>query len=211
MSTFEEPYQQFFSQQLYVDPNVYPLGHYEPGRDKTPTDSLINHTGLSPIPLTATPPHSRHASRPPEPSGEQLPDHMLWDDGSLSDSPTSVRTPDGESFEVEMHDSDIGNFYSEGMNMSTQSSHNAIPAVDQSMMLTSQNTFSDHSMSSNIHYRFSVDMHSSQHSTGPGDGISCTAVSDSLYGPKPAHEPVSTSAASPQFFRFQLYNPITPA
>jgi hypothetical protein len=150
MSTFEEPYHQYFSQQLYVDPNAFTLANYDAGGNKTPTDSLINHTGLSPVPLTATPPHSRHASRPPEPPRDQLPDHMLWDDGSLSNSPTSVKTPDGESFEVEMLDSDVRNFYSEGMNMSTQVSHNAIPAVDQSMIFTSQNTFSDHSMSSSL-------------------------------------------------------------
>lgn len=150
MSTYEEPYQ-YFSQQLFVDQNTY-LANYDVGGNKTPTDSLINHTGLSPIPLTATPPHSRHASRPPEPSRDHIPDHMLWDDGSLSNSPTSVKTPDGESFEVEMLDSDVRNFYSEGMNMSTQVSHNAIPAVDHSMMLTSQHTFSDHTINAALEH-----------------------------------------------------------
>jgi hypothetical protein len=71
---------------------------------------------------------------------------MLWDDGSLSNSPTSVKTPDGESFEVEMLDSDVRNFYQQGASMSTQVSHNAIPAVDQSMLFTPQGTFSDHGM-----------------------------------------------------------------
>jgi hypothetical protein len=148
MSMFDEPYHPNFHQQsLFFDPHTFPLGHYDTTRrDKTPTDSLINHTGLSPIPLTATPPLSRNPSRPPEPPRDQPPDHMLWDDGSLSNSPTSVKTPDGESFEVEMLDSDVRSFYQQGASMSTQVSHNAIPAVDQSMLFTPQGTFSDHGM-----------------------------------------------------------------
>jgi hypothetical protein len=81
------------------------------GGDKTPTDSPINHSGLSPIPLTATPPLSRNPSRPPEPPRDQTPDDMPWDTGGLSNSPKSVRTPDVDPFEVEMLDSAVRNFY----------------------------------------------------------------------------------------------------
>ncbi|KAH7401763.1 hypothetical protein DE146DRAFT_440794 [Phaeosphaeria sp. MPI-PUGE-AT-0046c] len=147
MSMFDEQPYQHFTHQLFVDPNAYSLGQYDTGRDKTPTDSLINHTGLSPIPLTATPPYSRHASRQPEPSQEQLFDHMSWDDGSSSNSPTSVKTPDGESFDADMLDPDQHDIYSEAMTMSTQVSHNVIPAVDQNIMFTSQNRISDHVLS----------------------------------------------------------------
>jgi hypothetical protein len=41
---------------------------------------------------------------------DQASDRMVWDDGSHPNSPTSVRTPDGDSFEVEMLDSDLRNF-----------------------------------------------------------------------------------------------------
>lgn len=83
---------------------------------------------------------------------------MLWDDGSLSNSPTSVKTPDGELFEVEMLDSEsMRNFYHQtGVNMSTQVSHNAIPAVDNGMFLTPQGSISDHGMSVVVHASFSL-------------------------------------------------------
>jgi hypothetical protein len=152
MATFHQPYQHFQQQQIFVDPYTFAFGHHDTGREKTPTDSLINHTGHSPIPLTTTPPISRNPSRPPEPPRELPSDHMLWDNGSLSNSPTSVKTPDGESFEVEMLDSDsLRNFYHQsGVNMSTQVSHNAIPAMDTSMFLTPQGTISDHGMSVDV-------------------------------------------------------------
>lgn len=66
----------------------------------------------------------------------------------MSNSPTSVRTPDGESFEVEMLDQDMRTFYQHnGVNMSTQASHNAIPALDTNMFFTPQGTISNHGMS----------------------------------------------------------------
>jgi len=147
MSTFSQQYH-FQEQPIFIDPHAFSLGHYDPGRHKTPTDSLINHTGLSPTPLTTTPPLSRNPSRPPEPLRDHPPDHLLWDNGSLSNSPTSVRTPDGDSFEVEMLDSEsIRNFYHQnGANMSTQASHNAVPAVDATMFYTPNGTISDHGM-----------------------------------------------------------------
>ncbi|KAH7077368.1 hypothetical protein FB567DRAFT_535115 [Paraphoma chrysanthemicola] len=145
MSTFSQQYQHF-QQPPFFDPYTFASGHYDTGREKTPTDSLINHTGHSPIPLITTPPLSRNASRPPEPPRDQPPEHLLWDNVSPSDSPTSVRTPDGESFEVEMLDADVRNFYHHnGMNMSTQVSHNAIPAEDTSMF------FSNHAIDSALH------------------------------------------------------------
>jgi hypothetical protein len=148
MSTFSQQYH-FQDQPIFIEPHAFSLGHYDPGRHKTPTDSLINHTGLSPTPLTTTPPLSRNPSRPPEPLRDHTPDHLLWDNGSLSNSPTSVRTPDGDSFEVEMLDSEsIRNFYHHnGANMATQASHHAVPAVDSSMFFTPNGTISDHGMS----------------------------------------------------------------
>lgn len=145
MSTFQQPYLHFQQPQLFADAHTFAFGHYDAGREKTPTDSLINHTGLSPIPLTATPPLSRNPSRPPEPLRDQPPDHMVCDYGSLSNSPQSVKTPDGESFEVEMLDSDsIRNFYHQsGVDMSTQVSHNVVPAVDSSMLLSDQGILND--------------------------------------------------------------------
>ncbi|KAH8731520.1 hypothetical protein GQ44DRAFT_767385 [Phaeosphaeriaceae sp. PMI808] len=147
MSTFQQQYQHF-QQPLFVDPHTFTFGHYDARREKTPTDSLINHSGHSPIPLTTTPPISRNPSRPPEPLRDQPPDHMLWDNGSLSNSPTSVRTPNDESFEVEMLDSEsIRNFYHQnGASMSTQVSHNGIPAVAPGMFLTPQGDISDHAL-----------------------------------------------------------------
>jgi hypothetical protein len=146
MSTFSQHYQhQHFPQQtLFVDPHTLTFAQYGTGREKTPTDSLINHSGLSPIALTNTPPLSRQSSRPPEPPRDQPLDHMLLDNGSSSNSPTSVRTPDGESFEVEMLDSEMSNYYHQtSMSMSSQAHHNSIPAVDSNMFLTPQGTISD--------------------------------------------------------------------
>jgi hypothetical protein len=147
MSTFQEQWQQFPQPQLYVDPHAFAFNPYGIGREKTPTDSLINHPRFSPGPLTATPPASRNPSQPPEAFRDQ-PDQMLWDDGSISNSPTSVRTPDGESFEIEMLDTGVRNYYQQnGMEMSNQEVHNAVPAVDQNMIFTSNGTFSDHGTS----------------------------------------------------------------
>ncbi|KAL5122022.1 hypothetical protein ACEQ8H_000238 [Pleosporales sp. CAS-2024a] len=131
MSMFDEQFQYFQQQPLYYGQPTFAFDHHAAG-PKTPTDSLLNHTGLSPAPLTATPPLSRTSSRPPElPRDQPVPDQILWDDGSLSNSPTSVRTPDGESFEVEMLDTDLRTFYQTGQqNGSTQVFQNAIPAVD---------------------------------------------------------------------------------
>ncbi|KAH7391836.1 hypothetical protein BKA66DRAFT_413171 [Pyrenochaeta sp. MPI-SDFR-AT-0127] len=145
MSTYSQHYHQFQEQPLFIDPHAFDYGHYDPRRSKTPTDSLINHTGRSPGALTTTPPLSRNPSQPPEPSRDQFPEQMLWDNGSASNSPSSVRTPDGESFEVEMLDSEsMRNFYNQnGNTMSTQTTHNTIPAMDSTMFFTDQAMFSD--------------------------------------------------------------------
>jgi hypothetical protein len=145
MSRFDEQqYTTYHQQSLYVEPHAFTFTQYGTGRDKTP-ESLVNHSGYSPTPLTATPPLSRNPSRPPEPLRDQPPEHMLYDDG-ISNSPTdSVKTPNDESFEVEMLDTDVRNFY-QGVSMSTQVSHNAIPAMDQSMLLP-DGTFSDYGRS----------------------------------------------------------------
>ena len=135
---------------MFQQPYTFELAQNGPRRSKTPTDSLINHTGLSPGgyspgPLITTPPPlSRNHSQQPIPSRDQLPDQSFWDHGSFSTSPTSVRTPDNDSFEVEMLDSDIGRFYQQDANiMTTQSSHNNVPAVAPNMFFAPQNVFSD--------------------------------------------------------------------
>ncbi|KNG49179.1 fungal zn binuclear cluster domain containing protein [Stemphylium lycopersici] len=145
MSTYSQHYHPFQEQPLFIDPHAFVYGGHYDGRQrsKTPTDSLINHSGLSPGPLTTTPPVSRGPSQQRE--LPQDPEHMLWDNGSSSNSPTSVRTPDGESFEVEMLDSESmrSYYHHNGNNMSSQASHNAMPPMDSSMMFTDQGTFSD--------------------------------------------------------------------
>lgn len=147
MSRFDEQqYNTYHQQSLFADPHTFTFPQYGTGREKTP-ESLVNHSGYSPTPLTATPPLSRNPSRPPEPLRDQPPEHMLYDDGSLSNSPTdSVKTPNDESFEVDMlDDTDVRNYY-QGVSMSTQVSHNVIPAMDQSMLLPN-GTFSDYGRS----------------------------------------------------------------
>lgn len=151
MATFQSYYQpQPHEQQQFAYPHAFNYGFYDTTavREKTPTDSLINHTGLSPIPLTTTPPLTRNHSNQPEPLHDQPPDQLLWDNGSFSDSPT-VRTPDGESFEVEMLDSEsaMRTFYQQNDPvMTTQVAHNTIPAVDQNPFFTPQGTISNHGM-----------------------------------------------------------------
>lgn len=149
MSTFppQIPFQQH---QFFCEPYTFELAQDGTRRSKTPTDSLINHTGrspggYSPGPLITTPPPpSRNPSQQPTPSQEQLPDQSFWDHGSISNSPTSVRTPDNDSFEVEMLDSEIGRFYHQDTNiMTTQSSHNNVPAVAPNMFFTPQQVISD--------------------------------------------------------------------
>lgn len=70
---------------------------------------------------------------------------MLWDNGSSSTSPTSVRTPDGDSFEVEMLDSDsMRNYYHQnGNTVASQTSPTGLPTMDSSMLFTAHGTFSD--------------------------------------------------------------------
>ncbi|KAF2016039.1 hypothetical protein BU24DRAFT_347388 [Aaosphaeria arxii CBS 175.79] len=77
-------------------------GHYEDNRRSKSPASLINQNGLSPGPLS-TPPMSRNPSQPLEP----VPDQMVWDNGvgSPSDSTSSLQTPDNESLDFEMLDS----------------------------------------------------------------------------------------------------------
>lgn len=131
MSNFSHQYQYQEQQQIFVDPDTYFMFH----GSKTPTESLVNHTGLSPGPLTTPPPSSRNPSQPPEPVHDHLhqPDYMLYDNGSPSNSPTSVRTPDNDSFEVEMLDSEMRTFYQNGGAMSTQGASNGLQAMDSSM------------------------------------------------------------------------------
>jgi hypothetical protein len=144
MSAYSQHYA-YSEQPLFVDPHAFVYGgQYDARqRSKTPTDSLVNHTGLSPGPLTTTPPLSRGPSQQPELL--QDPEHMLWDNGSSSTSPTSVRTPDGDSFEVEMLDSEsMRNYYHQnGNTMPAQTTPNRLPTMDSSMMFTAQGTFSD--------------------------------------------------------------------
>ncbi|KAF1949598.1 hypothetical protein CC80DRAFT_255834 [Byssothecium circinans] len=141
-------YQQYAYQQpqVLVNPNVFVGYGPDAQRSKTPT-SLINHTGHSPGPLS-TPPLSRHASQAPEPLPEQVPEQMIYDDsfGSLSNSPTSVRTPDHDSFEADMLDSQsMSEFYhnQNAMMTTTQVSRGSIPAMETNMYTyNEQDTFS---------------------------------------------------------------------
>jgi hypothetical protein len=102
---------------------------------------------------------------------------MLWDDGSLSNSPTSVRTPNDESFEVEMLDSDVRTYYQNGVDMSNQGTHHAIPATNQNMLFTPQGTFSDHGMWMCRLPLLSTDLFSPTHSFASDNGVSGSAVS----------------------------------
>ncbi|KAH6629821.1 hypothetical protein C7974DRAFT_395298 [Boeremia exigua] len=146
MSAFPPQYP--YQPQFLYEQSVFQSSHNGARRSKTPSESLIGHTGYSspggysPGPLITTPPPlSRNPSQQPVPPQEQLPDQSFWDNGSFSNSPTSVRTPDNESFEVEMLDSDIGRFYQQDASiMTTQSPHNNIPAVDSNMF------FNDHTI-----------------------------------------------------------------
>jgi hypothetical protein len=147
-SQYSYPPQQ---QQLYYEPSGFELAQDVTRRSKTPTESMINHTGLSPGgyspgPLITTPPPlSRVPSQQPVPSQEQLPDQIYWDNGSFSNSPTSVKTPDNDSFEVEMLDNpDMRSFYQQDSNtMSTQVAHNNVQAVDSNMFFSDQGMFGE--------------------------------------------------------------------
>ena len=116
-------------------------------RSKTPT-SLVNHTGLSPGGPLSTPPMSRDASRGPEPLPPQFPDQMVYD-GSASNSPTSVRTPDNDSLEELVLDThSLRNFYHDNRAMmpAQLSPQTLTAADDNSAFLTTQGTISDQGM-----------------------------------------------------------------
>jgi hypothetical protein len=85
-------------------------------RSKTP-GSLYNHTGLTPTPSgPISTPQSRDNSQPPpeQPFVQPLEQMNNWDDapdGSYSTSPTSVRTPDENTFDQDMPDAAFRDFY----------------------------------------------------------------------------------------------------
>jgi hypothetical protein len=146
------PYQD--QSEVFIASNPYGYGQHTGTvqRSKTPT-SLVNHTGHSPGPLS-TPSVSRNASQGPE----QLPDHaeqMVYDDtyGNFSDSPTSVRTPDDNNFEVEMLDTQsMRDFYhTQNGAMTTQVSNARLPALETNMFLTPQDTYTDQGMQPVLH------------------------------------------------------------
>lgn len=147
MSTYYQ-YPHFPPQTFNFGPQAFLLDYHGAQRSKTPTESLLNHTGLSPGPLT-TPPHSRNPSQPPESIHEQPPEQMLYDNGSVSNSPTSVKTPDGDSFEVEMLDVEMRNFYDQNFHaMSTQAPNHTVPVTDHGMYFSNEGTaFLVHHMS----------------------------------------------------------------
>lgn len=82
---------------------------------------------------------SRDVSQGPDPPPAQYPEHMVYD-GSASNSPTSVRTPDNDTFEDLMLDShSMREFYqSDGDMITTQVSHGSVAAVDNSNVFISQ-------------------------------------------------------------------------
>lgn len=125
--------------QALLPTNVLNYGQIEDRGSKSPL-SLINHPRQSPGPLS-TPPHSRNTSQPPE----REPDQMVYDDvgGSQSDSPTSIPTPDFESFEIEMLDAEAAmrEFYHHNHSVamvSTQMQQDPIPAMDTDFFLSNQ-------------------------------------------------------------------------
>lgn len=128
--------------QYYQYPNMFQYSQHDSQRPKTPI-SMINHSGFSPGPLS-TPPMSRNTSQPPEQLPEQPPDQMTWDDvaGSISNSPTSVRTPDNDAFDIDMLDApeEMRNFYGapNAAMMTTHMSHQTLPALDPNMLFTDQ-------------------------------------------------------------------------
>jgi hypothetical protein len=138
MATYPQYYQYSEQAQLLSTSNMFQYSQYDSQRPKTPT-SMINHSGFSPGPLS-TPPMSRNTSQQPEQLPEQPPDQIAWDDvtGSISNSPTSVRTPDNDTFDIDMLDApeEIRNFYRapNAAMMTTHISHQTLPALDQSTM-----------------------------------------------------------------------------
>jgi hypothetical protein len=142
MSAYSQHYQHYQEQPAFINPHAFFYNaQYDNQRSKTPTDSLINHTGHSPGGPLATPPlASRNLSQHLELPQDQLPEYMQCEDDSSSTSPTSVRTPDGSSFEGEMIDFSP-NYHQNGNTMSTQSSYHSLPAVDSSMLLSDQGLF----------------------------------------------------------------------
>jgi len=137
MSTYSQHYQTYQDQPLFIDPHAFVYGQYDSRRSKTPTDSLINHTGLSPGPLATPPPVSRGLPQQPELPQDQPPEYMQWEIDSSSTSPTSVRTPEGSSFEGDMIDY-TPNYHHNGNTMSSHGSHHSIPGVDSGMLFSDQ-------------------------------------------------------------------------
>lgn len=144
MATYQQ-YPPRHEHPLFYDPHSFTHDQYGFPRSKTPTDSLVNHTGYSPGPFLTTPPVSRNPSQPPEPFQDQVPEQLPWDNGSFSDSPT-VMTPDVEPMEVDMVDSSQIFYDHNGPAMSVPASHSAVSAMDTSMFLAGQGVISDQGM-----------------------------------------------------------------
>ncbi|PVI00548.1 hypothetical protein DM02DRAFT_708049 [Periconia macrospinosa] len=148
MSSFDTQYHQYHQYPYQEAPQIntdyfFEYGSSDVSGSKSPS-SLINHTGYSPGPLTgyspkplSTPPLSRNASQGPESFPEQAPEQMVYDgsSGSLSNSPTSVRTPDHDSFEFEMLDGEMRDFYQSQSTImtSTHATQSTIPAMEAPM------------------------------------------------------------------------------
>lgn len=207
MSTFPNFYHYQEEPEVLLTHNVFGYGHPDAQRPKTPT-SLINHTGHSPGPLS-TPPLSRDASRGPDPLPDQPPGQMLYDDGfgSLSNSPTSVRTPDNDSFEVEMLETQsMRDFYqNQNGGMTTQASHGALPAIDTNMMFTAQGTLSDQGMHPVTPILLlTLTASSPSRSAQLRNGCSTSTLSSPVYHANPATAEHGTSPTVQQLLRSQL-------
>ncbi|KAF2854828.1 hypothetical protein T440DRAFT_387250 [Plenodomus tracheiphilus IPT5] len=150
---------------LFQNLNAFPHGQYGFPRSKTPTESLVNHTGYSPGPLITTPPVSRNPSQPPEPPQDQNPlsEQLICDNGSYSNSPTSVMTPDPESMEVEMLDGPQMFYQHNDQIMSTQAAHSAVPAMDTSMFISGQGVISDQAVNAAFHDTLMSEFEQYQH------------------------------------------------
>ncbi|CBX97109.1 hypothetical protein LEMA_P102400.1 [Plenodomus lingam JN3] len=168
MATFQQ-YPQQHELPLFQNLHTFPLDQYGFPRSKTPTESLVNHTGYSPGPLITTPPISRNPSQPPEPSQDYTSEPLPWDNGSFSNSPTSVMTPDPESMEVEMIDSSQFFYPHHAQNMSTQATHGAVSAMDTNMFISGQDVISDQAVDAAFHDTLLSESERYQHQYGMQD------------------------------------------
>jgi hypothetical protein len=171
-SRFDDAFQYF---PLQNSPQPYPVVQDSSQHERTPTNSWTSHVG-KPQTLTTMGFLPTPLSRP-----QPAPSHMPWN--GASPSAASMQAADRESFEVEMMDEAMWNFYNQTTTAEAQPSPHAAPSVDQNMLFTTQGTFTDQGMLVERLYL---------HSTDRSSHTSC--VSRDNDGTRP---PVSTSVNIP--------------